>query len=69
MRAIFPEHSVSQKLAGALADQTGASADNALYADTLGPTGSAGATYLSMLRADADSIVTGLSGGRLRCGR
>ena len=67
VRAVFPERSVNPKLAEAIAAQTGARADLRLYGDTLGPAGSSGATYLSMERANADAIVDGLSGGRVRC--
>jgi zinc/manganese transport system substrate-binding protein len=67
VRAVFPEHSVSPRLAEALARQTGTSADTSLYGDTLGPEGSAGATYRGMEAANADAVVRGLSGGRLRC--
>ena len=35
-------------VARALADETGASAEDTLYGDTVGPGGSAGATYLEM---------------------
>ena len=48
MSAIFPESSLSPKLAEAIARQTGASADHTLYGDSLGPEGSPGATYLGM---------------------
>ena len=48
VRAVFPESSVNARVARALAAQTGASADHTLYGDTLGPAGSAGATYLGM---------------------
>ena len=41
MKAVFPESSVSPKLAETIADQTGASADYTLYGDTLGPADSA----------------------------
>jgi ABC-type Zn uptake system ZnuABC Zn-binding protein ZnuA/ABC-type Mn2+/Zn2+ transport system permease subunit len=65
--AVFPESSLSANVAEAIARQTGASADHVLYGDTLGPAGSDGATYLGMEAANADSIVRGLSEGRLRC--
>jgi zinc/manganese transport system substrate-binding protein len=65
--AVFPESSLSAKVAEAIARQTGASADYTLYGDTLGPAGSDGATYLAMEAANADSIVRGLSGGRRGC--
>src|SRR3954469_25034976 len=41
VKAVFPESSVNAKVARALAQQTGASSDNELYGDTLGPGGSA----------------------------
>jgi zinc/manganese transport system substrate-binding protein len=65
--AVFPETSVNRKLAQAIARETGASATYALYGDTLGPKGSAGATYLTMERANADAMVRGFTGGRRGC--
>ena len=65
--AVFPEDSVSSKVAEQIARQTGASADYSLYGDTLGPSGSAGDTYVGMERANADAIVRGLTGGRRGC--
>lgn len=67
VEAVFPESSLSAKVADAIAAQTGASADYTLYGDTLGPEGSSGATYLSMEAANADSLVRGFSGGRQGC--
>jgi ABC-type Zn uptake system ZnuABC Zn-binding protein ZnuA/ABC-type Mn2+/Zn2+ transport system permease subunit len=67
VRAVFPESSVNARLARAIAQRTGARSDLALYGDTLGPEGSAGATYLSMERANADAMVRGFTGGRARC--
>ena len=67
VRAVFPESSVSPKLARAIAHETGASADYALYGDTLGPAGSDGATYLTMERHNADAMVRGFTGGREGC--
>ena len=68
-KAIFPESSVSAKLEQAIARETGAEVGKALYADTLGPKGSAGATYLGSIEANTDRIADGLSGGRVRCPR
>jgi len=65
--AIFPESSLSAKVAEAIAAQTGASADHTLYGDTLGPQGSDGATYLTMEAANADAMVRGFTGGRRGC--
>jgi ABC-type Zn uptake system ZnuABC Zn-binding protein ZnuA/ABC-type Mn2+/Zn2+ transport system permease subunit len=69
VEAVFPESSLSAKVADAIASQTGASADHTLYGDTLGPAGSDGATYLDMEAANADSMVRGFSGGRHGCRR
>jgi ABC-type Zn uptake system ZnuABC Zn-binding protein ZnuA/ABC-type Mn2+/Zn2+ transport system permease subunit len=65
--AIFPESSLSPKLAEAIAEQTGASAERTLYGDSLGPEGSAAATYLGMEAANAESMVAGFSDGSVRC--
>lgn len=67
VKAIFPESSLSPKVAEAIASQTGASADYTLYGDSLGPEGSDGATYLQMEAANADSMVRGFTGGRRGC--
>lgn len=67
VKAVFPESSLSAKVADAIARQTGASADHTLYGDTLGPEGSSGATYLSMEAANADSMVRGFTDGRHGC--
>ena len=48
VKAIFPESSINPALAEALARETGAKADAALYGDTLGPAGSDADTYLTM---------------------
>ena len=65
--AIFPESSLSPKVAEAIARQTGASADHTLYGDTLGPAGSSGATYLGMEEANADAMARGFTEGRRGC--
>jgi ABC-type Zn uptake system ZnuABC Zn-binding protein ZnuA/ABC-type Mn2+/Zn2+ transport system permease subunit len=67
VKAVFPESSINARLAEQIAHETGASAKYRLYGDTLGPEGSSGATYLSMERANADAIVRGLTGGKVRC--
>ncbi len=67
VEAIFPESSLSPKVAEAIAEQTGAAADYTLYGDTLGPAGSDGATYLQMEAANASSMVRGFTGGRRGC--
>ena len=67
VEAIFPESSLSSKVAEAIAAQTGASSSYELYGDTLGPPGSDGATYLTMEAANADAMARGFTGGRREC--
>jgi zinc/manganese transport system substrate-binding protein/manganese/iron transport system substrate-binding protein len=64
---IFPESSASAKLERAIAREAGARVGTALYADSLGPPGSAGATYLGSLRANTRALAAGFTGGRTRC--
>lgn len=59
--AIFVDSSQPEKLAGVLAEQAGIDVRIvALYSESLSPPGTPGATYLDMMRANTDSIVTGL---------
>jgi ABC-type Zn uptake system ZnuABC Zn-binding protein ZnuA/ABC-type Mn2+/Zn2+ transport system permease subunit len=67
VRAVFPESSVSPKVARALARETATTSSLTLYGDTLGPKGSRGATYEGMEQANADAMVRGFTGGRVRC--
>jgi zinc/manganese transport system substrate-binding protein len=67
VRAVFPESSLSPKLAEQIARETGARSDYTLYGDTLGPGDSSGATYLSMERANADAMTRGFTGGARGC--
>jgi len=67
VRAVFPESSLSPKVAQAIARDTGASSNHTLYGDTLGPKGSAGASYVTMEHANADAMVRGFTGGARGC--
>lgn len=67
VRAVFGEHSLSPRLAEAIARETGARSRYRLYGDTLGPAGSSGATYVGMERANADAMVRGFTRGRRGC--
>jgi len=67
VRAIFAESSVEPKVEQAIARETGARVGRALWADTLGPAGSDGATYLGSLRANTASLVEGFTDGRRSC--
>jgi ABC-type Zn uptake system ZnuABC Zn-binding protein ZnuA len=62
VRAVFPESSLSPKLARAIARDTGATSRYTLYGDTLGPKGSAGATYLGMEAANARAMAQAFTG-------
>jgi ABC-type Zn uptake system ZnuABC Zn-binding protein ZnuA len=64
---VFPESSLSPKLAEAIARQTGASADYTLYGDTLGPQGSEASTYVGMEAANADAMARGFTDGEHGC--
>jgi ABC-type Zn uptake system ZnuABC Zn-binding protein ZnuA len=65
--AIFPESALNPKLEEAIARDAGARVGGALWADTLGPKGSSGATYLGALAANTRTIVSALSRGRVSC--
>ena len=67
VRAIFPERALDPRLERAVARETGAEVGDALWADTLGPKGSGGATYLEAMASNTGSIVEGLSGGGVSC--
>ena len=59
--AIFVDSSQPEKLATVLAEQAGIDVRIApLYSESLSPPGTPGDSYLGMMRANTDSIVTGL---------
>ena len=67
VKAIFAESSVNPKLEQIVADESGAVLGKALWADTLGPEGSDGATYLQSIAANTRAIADGLGGGAVSC--
>ena len=67
VKAVFPESSLSPRLAQTIARETGAVSSYTLYGDTLGSRGSRGATYLGMERANADAMVRAFTRGRRGC--
>jgi len=67
VQAVFPENSVNPDIERAIAREAGASIGGKLYADSLGPKGSAGETYVGALSADAAALVDRMSGGRVSC--
>lgn len=63
VKAIFSETSLPPKTADAIGREAGVTVvqgDDALYGDTLGPAGSDGATYLTMVAHNTRTIVTNL---------
>ena len=60
VKAIFGESQFNQKTAQLLADEAGVTTIGVLYTDTLGASGSGGATYIEMMRYNMQTIVAGL---------
>jgi zinc/manganese transport system substrate-binding protein len=67
VKAIFPESSINPKLERAVARESGAETGSPLWTDSLGPSGSSGATYLDSIAFNTAAIVKGLSGGTIVC--
>jgi ABC-type Zn uptake system ZnuABC Zn-binding protein ZnuA len=67
VKTIFPESSLNPKLERAVSREAGARLGTALWADTLGPEGSSGATYIGSVASNTEALVEGLSGGATRC--
>jgi ABC-type Zn uptake system ZnuABC Zn-binding protein ZnuA len=67
VKAVFPEAGVSQKLQQAISRESGAAVGGRLWTDSLGPDGSGAETYMGAMRANADVLVRGMSGGSERC--
>ena len=67
VKAIFAESSVDAKVEQAIARETGATVGRPLWADTLGPPGSDGATYAGSIAANTEALVEGFSGGEVAC--
>ena len=61
--AIFVETSVNPKLVRDIAREAGIKIGGELYSDAMGPAGSAGETYLGMMRENVLTITTALQGG------
>ncbi|CAB4895046.1 MAG: zinc ABC transporter substrate-binding protein [Actinobacteria bacterium] len=63
VKAVFSESSLPAKTAASIAADAGVKVvegDDALYGDGLGPAGSDGATYLTMMRHNAQTIASSL---------
>jgi zinc/manganese transport system substrate-binding protein len=67
VEAIFPEASLSRRLEQAISRESGAEVGGQLWADTLGPAGSSGATYVGAIQANAVELAEGMSGGGVTC--
>lgn len=67
VKAVFPEESVSRKLEQAISREAGATLGRPLWADSLGPAGSSGATYIDSLVSNTEAFVRGFTGGRVSC--
>jgi ABC-type Zn uptake system ZnuABC Zn-binding protein ZnuA len=67
VNAIFPESSIDPRLERAVARETGAEVGRPLWADTLGPEGSDGETYVESIQSNTAALVDGLSGGERSC--
>jgi ABC-type Zn uptake system ZnuABC Zn-binding protein ZnuA len=67
VEAIFPESSVKPDVEEAIARESGARIGGELWADTLGPDGSDGATYVDSIASNTAALVDGFSGGEVAC--
>jgi zinc/manganese transport system substrate-binding protein/manganese/iron transport system substrate-binding protein len=67
VRAVFAESSVNADVEAAIAHDAGAKVGKALWADTLGPEGSDGATYVDSIASNTAALVDGFSGGEVAC--
>jgi ABC-type Zn uptake system ZnuABC Zn-binding protein ZnuA len=67
VEAIFPEAALSKKLEQAISRESGAEVGPELWADTLGPAGSSGATYVDAIEWNTSALAKGMSGGSVSC--
>ena len=67
VNAVFPESSLNPKLERAVSREAGVEVGGRLWADTLGPHGSDGETYIGSIASNTAALVKGLSGGRRSC--
>jgi ABC-type Zn uptake system ZnuABC Zn-binding protein ZnuA len=67
VKAVFAESSVNPKVEAAIARETGAKVGKALWADSLGPEGSDGATYVQSIESNTKAMVDGFTGGAETC--
>ena len=67
VRTIFAESSVNPKVERAIAGQTGARIGAPLWADSLGPRGSTGATYAGSIAFNTNALADGFTSGAVKC--
>jgi ABC-type Zn uptake system ZnuABC Zn-binding protein ZnuA len=67
VKAVFAESSVRPDVEEEIARESGARVGRALWADTLGPEGSDGATYVDSIASNTAALVDGFSGGAVAC--
>jgi ABC-type Zn uptake system ZnuABC Zn-binding protein ZnuA len=65
--AVFAESSVRSDVERAIAREAGARVAPALWADSLGPKGSSGATYIASMEANTHTIAAALGGDLAKC--
>ena len=65
--AVFAESSVRSDVEDAIAREAGARSPRPLWADSLGPKGSSGATYLASMEANTHTIAAALGGDLASC--
>ncbi len=61
VHVVFPEAAIDPALATALAREAGVTVGPALYADSLGPAGSPGDTYVRMMRHNVSAMVDAMA--------
>jgi ABC-type Zn uptake system ZnuABC Zn-binding protein ZnuA len=67
VEVVFAESSVNNAVERAIADEAGAEVGRPLWADTLGPEGSGGATYLESIASNTEVTVDGVTDGAVSC--
>jgi zinc/manganese transport system substrate-binding protein len=67
VEAIFPETALNPKLERAISREAGASVGDALWADSLGPEGTDGETYIEAMASNTGAMVNGMTGGEVSC--
>ena len=67
VKTIFAESSVNAKVEAAIAAESGTKVGKELWADSLGPEGSDGATYIGSIESNTNALVEGFTGQPANC--